>query len=154
MGKTTAFIIPILQKIDFAISGCQVLILAPTRELAVQIEMEIKRIGVYLPLRIHLYVGLPLVQEDIPQIVVSTPVRANDLIGRGLLNIDHIQTVVVDEAAEVISRGYTDCINTIFTALPPSTQYIIVSVHLMNDTVFTSFMHNPININGWKHNAS
>ena len=124
-GKTAAFGIPIAQKIDGESSGVQVLILAPTRELALQVAEELKRITHFKSLTVvPIYGGAPMKpQIDAldagAQIVAGTPGRVLDHIRRKTLRTGGIKLLVLDECDEMLSMGFQEEIENILATLPP-----------------------------------
>ena len=108
-GKTATFSISVLQKIDPAVKSCQALILAPTRELAQQIQKVVVAIGDFMNIECHACIGGTNVREDMkalqdgPQIVVGTPGRVHDMIQRRVLKTDNMKMFVLDEADEMLS---------------------------------------------------
>src|ERR1041385_852368 len=114
-GKTAAFALPILQKIDAARHETQALILAPTRELAVQVSEALHSYahGTAGVTVMPVYGGAPIVPQlkrldRGVQIVVGTPGRLIDVLGRGSLRLDSIRMVVLDEADEMLKMGFID----------------------------------------------
>ena len=119
-GKTAAFVLPLLEKIDLKSPTLQALILAPTRELANQIHEEIIKLSAFEPARsMSVYggtsVGLQIkdLKARKPQIVVGTPGRVMDLIDRGVLKFDNTKFVVLDEADEMLDMGFFDDVTAI-----------------------------------------
>lgn len=109
-GKTATFSISVLQKIDHTVKQCQALILAPTRELAQQIQKVVIALGDFLNIECHACIGGTVVREDIRilqegvHVVVGTPGRVLDMIqNRRALRTDHIKMFVLDEADEMLS---------------------------------------------------
>eukprot|EP00850_Spirogloea_muscicola_P004162 SM000017S02902 [mRNA] locus=s17:1048436:1054210:+ [translate_table: standard] len=127
-GKTATFCSGILQQLDYTLLDCQALVLAPTRELAQQIEKVMRALGDYLQVKVHACVGGTSVREDqrILQsgvhVVVGTPGRVYDMLRRHALRPDNIKVFVLDEADEMLSRGFKDQIYDIFQLLPPKLQ--------------------------------
>ena len=126
-GKTAAFVLPLLNKIDSSSRDVQALILTPTRELANQINDEIKKFSVYEKIKtIPVYGGVSLegqvrgLRRDRPQIVVGTPGRVLDLIERGVLILDHAKFAVLDEADEMLDMGFIDDVKSILSNLGES----------------------------------
>lgn len=113
-GKTATFCSGILQQLDYQLLECQALVLAPTRELAQQIEKVMRALGDYLQVKVHACVGGTSVREDqrILQsgvhVVVGTPGRVYDMLRRNALRADSIKCFVLDEADEMLSRGFKD----------------------------------------------
>ncbi|GFU30500.1 eukaryotic initiation factor 4A-II [Nephila pilipes] len=153
-GKTATFSIAILQKIDTTLRECQALILAPTRELAQQIQKVVIALGDYLNALCHACIGGTNVREDIRKlelgvhVVVGTPGRVYDMISRKALRTDHIRIFVLDEADEMLSRGFKDQIYDVFTKMPSSIQVILLSATMPADVleVTKKFMRNPVRI--------
>jgi len=153
-GKTATFTIGVLQKIDFSLSECQALILAPTRELAQQIQKVVQSLGDYLNVKCHSCIGGTRVRDDITRlqsgvhVVVGTPGRVYDMLCRNVLRPDHIKTFVLDEADEMLSRGFKDQIQEIFTQLPRSVQVGLFSATMPPDAleITRKFMDNPVRI--------
>ncbi|KPI40989.1 ATP-dependent RNA helicase eIF4A [Cyphellophora attinorum] len=150
-GKTATFSISALQKIDGNLKACQALILAPTRELAQQIQKVVVAIGDFMNIECHACIGGTNVREDMkalqdgPQVVVGTPGRVQDMIQRRVLKTDNIKMFILDEADEMLSRGFTEQIYDIFQLLPQSTQVVLLSATMPQDVleVTTKFMRDP-----------
>lgn len=124
-GKTAAFVLPLLEKLDFKNPALQVLILAPTRELANQIHEEIQKLSAFEPIRsMSVYggtsVGLQIkdYKSKKPQIVAGTPGRVMDLIERGVLRFDATRFVILDEADEMLDMGFFDDVTDIISKVP------------------------------------
>jgi translation initiation factor 4A len=153
-GKTATFSISTLQKIDSNVKACQALILAPTRELAQQIQKVVVAIGDFMDIACHACIGGTSVRDDMkalqdgPQVVVGTPGRVQDMIQRRVLKTDHMKMFVLDEADEMLSRGFTEQIYDIFQLLPQSTQVVLLSATMPQDVleVTTKFMRDPVRI--------
>lgn len=153
-GKTATFTIGILQRLDFSINECQALILAPTRELAQQIQKVVIALGDYLNAKCHACIGGTRVSDDITKlrsgvhIVVGTPGRVYDMLCRNVLRPDRIKLFVLDEADEMLSRGFKDQIYDIFQALPNRTQVGLFSATMPPEAleITQRFMNNPVRI--------
>lgn len=157
-GKTATFTIGILQQIDFSLPECQALILAPTRELASQIQKVVLALGDYLEARCHACIGGTDIKEDVMklkgdkgavQIVSGTPGRVFDMICRGVLNPAHIKLFVLDEADEMLSRGFKEQIHDIFKCLTnKDLQVGLFSATMTPDTleITKKFMRNAVQI--------
>jgi len=123
MGAT--FSISVLQSIDLKMNRTQALILAPTRELAQQSQKVVRALGDFLQVTSHACIGGTLVREDIRilrvgvQIVVGTPGRVFDMVNRQVMNLSDVRLFVLDEADEMLSRGFKDQIYDIFQHLRP-----------------------------------
>lgn len=156
-GKTATFSISILQRIeisDVSDKQTQALILAPTRELAQQIQKVVVALGDYMNVECMACVGGTNVREDIAklqagvQIVVGTPGRVYDMINRRALKTDKVKIFCLDEADEMLSRGFKDQIYEVFQFLPQDTQVVLLSATMPSDVLEVSkkFMRDPIRI--------
>lgn len=153
-GKTATFSIAILQQIDTNLRDCQALILAPTRELATQIQKVVLSLGDYLGAQCHACIGGTNVREDMRRleagchVVVGTPGRVHDMISRKTLRTNNIKLFVLDEADEMLSRGFKDQIQDVFKMLPTDVQVILLSATMPNEVLEVSkyFMRNPVQI--------
>jgi len=153
-GKTATFSISILQRIDTSIRECQALILAPTRELATQIQKVVINLGEFLNADCHACIGGTNVREDMRKlesgahVVVGTPGRVFDMISRKVLRTSRIKMFVLDEADEMLSRGFKDQIHDVFKTLPSDVQVVLLSATMPPDVleVSKSFMRNPARI--------
>jgi len=153
-GKTATFSIATLQKVEKSNKMNQALILAPTRELAQQICKVIRSLGDFLGITSHACIGGTLVRDDVraltggKQIVVGTPGRVYDMIQRRVLNLDHTRLFILDEADEMLSRGFKDQIYDIFQRLDEEIQVCLFSATMPSDILEISerFMRDPIRI--------
>ncbi|XP_014217093.1 eukaryotic initiation factor 4A-II isoform X2 [Copidosoma floridanum] len=153
-GKTATFSISILEKIDTNLNECQALILAPTRELAVQIQKVVIALGDFMNAQCHACIGGTNVRDDMRKleqgahVVVGTPGRVFDMMSRNALRSKHIKLFVLDEADEMLSRGFKDQIHDVFKLLPPEVQVILLSATMPTDVLEVSmcFMRDPIRI--------
>jgi len=153
-GKTATFVIGALQRIDYNNHQCQALILAPTRELAQQIQKVVLALGDYLKIRCHSCIGGTSVRDDIDrlrdgqQCVVGTPGRVLDMIGKRHFRVDNLVTFVLDEADEMLSRGFKDQIYDIFKTLPPKVQVCLFSATMAPEILdlTTKFMQDAVRI--------
>ncbi|ATH06776.1 hypothetical protein BIY24_02115 [Halobacteriovorax marinus] len=123
-GKTAAFSLPLLAKIDSKSGDVQAIVLSPTRELANQITEEMKSFCKYEKIKIlSVYGGVPLdgqirtLKKGRPQVVVGTPGRVLDLIKRGVLKLENAKLAVLDEADEMLDMGFIDDVKTILSEL-------------------------------------
>ena len=143
-----------MAKLDPKLKQCQALILAPTRELAQQIQKVVIALGDYMDIAVHACVGGTAVREDIRtlqqgvHIVVGTPGRVSDMINRRALRLDHIQQFFLDEADEMLSRGFKDQIYDIFKFLPETVQVCLFSATMPLEVleVTDRFMRDPARI--------
>lgn len=153
-GKTATFSISCLQKIDPSIPQTQALILAPTRELAQQIQKVVVALGDFMDITTYACIGGTAVREDMEQlksgkqVIVGTPGRVHDMIQRRALRTDAVKMFILDEADEMLSRGFTEQIYDIFQLLPQSTQVVLLSATMPQDVleVTTKFMRDPVRI--------
>ncbi len=133
-GKTAAFAIPILEHIDSQNDLIQSIVIAPTRELAVQITDEFKRIAKYMTniKIVTVFGGDPITRQirllkERPQIVVGTPGRLLDHMERRTIRLDHIQMLVLDEADEMLKMGFQEDIEKILETTPKTRQTLMFS---------------------------
>ncbi|KAI8887722.1 ATP-dependent RNA helicase eIF4A [Backusella circina FSU 941] len=154
-GKTATFSISILQSIDVSLKATQALILAPTRELALQIQKVVLALGDFMGIECHACIGGTNVREDIAKlqegvhIVVGTPGRVFDMINnRRAFKTDHMKMFVLDEADEMLSRGFKDQIYDVFQLMPGSTQVVLLSATMPAEVleVTKKFMREPVRI--------
>ncbi len=133
-GKTAAFAIPLIEKVQPTNKRVQSLVLCPTRELAMQVGEEFKKLAKFMPsVRIiSVYGGQPIGRQmrllrQGHQIVVGTPGRIKDLIERGSLHLNSVQTVVLDEADEMLNMGFLPSIEHILQQTPKERQTVFFS---------------------------
>jgi len=153
-GKTATFSIGTLQSIDTTVRETQALILSPTRELATQIQKVGLALGGFMSVQVHACIGGKNIGEDIRKlengvhVVSGTPGRVFDMISRRALRTRNIKMLILDEADEMLSKGFKEQIYDVYRYLPPATQVVIVSATLTNDVlaVTKKFMSDPIRI--------
>ncbi|XP_022164948.1 eukaryotic initiation factor 4A-III [Myzus persicae] len=153
-GKTATFSIAMLQSIDSQLRDTQVLCLSPTRELAVQIQKVVLALGDYLNVQCHACIGGTNLGEDLRKldfgqhIVSGTPGRVFDMIRRKALRTRNIKTLVLDEADEMLNKGFKEQIYDVYRFLPPATQVILISATLPHEILemTNKFMTDPIRI--------
>lgn len=153
-GKTATYSIAILQRIDASNKNVQALILAPTRELAQQIQKVVIALGDYMNISCHACIGGTAVREDMDKlregchVVVGTPGRVFDMINRRAFRTDHLKMFCLDEADEMLSRGFKDQMYEIFQLLPQDTQVNLLSATMPVDVleVTKKFMRDPVRI--------
>ena len=156
MGKTGAFSIGTLELIDITKPKLQALLLAPTHELVKQTQNVIKALGsVFQGLRVKHLIGGTSIQEDAddivnncPHIIVGCAGRVYDMFRRKYIQGTHIKIMVIDEADEMLSRGFKDQIYNIFQFMNEKIQIAIFSATLPPDimSLTTKFMRNPVEI--------
>jgi ATP-dependent RNA helicase DeaD len=153
-GKTAAFAIPLLQRLRPDVTRPQVLVLAPTRELALQVAEEIGKLGKYLRVReLALYGGSPIDRQIRAlragvSVVIGTPGRVMDHIERGTLKLDQIATLVLDESDEMLDMGFVEDIETIMSHLPPERQTVCFSATMPEQILRLTkrYMQDPVRI--------
>ena len=133
-GKTAAFGIPLLQKVDPKSKKLQAIILCPTRELAIQVSEEIRRLAKYmhgvkvLPIYGGQEIGRQIRSlKDGIQVIIGTPGRVMDHMRRKTLKLEHVHTVVLDEADEMLNMGFLEDMETILSELPEERQTVMFS---------------------------
>ena len=133
-GKTAAYSIPVLEKIDPDIKKLQAVILCPTRELAVQVAEEIRKLAKYMSdiKVLPVYGGQEIVRQIKSlkagvQILVGTPGRVMDHMRRKTVKFDNVSMVVLDEADEMLDMGFREDMETILTDTPEDRQTIMFS---------------------------
>ncbi|WP_045738506.1 DEAD/DEAH box helicase [Xanthomonas sp. MUS 060] len=133
-GKTAAFALPILSRLDFAQRKPQALVLAPTRELAIQVAEAFHRYAAAIPgfQVLPVYGGQPYVQQLSAlkrgvHVVVGTPGRVIDHLDRGTLDLSELKTLVLDEADEMLRMGFIDDVEAVLKKLPQSRQVALFS---------------------------
>ncbi len=135
-GKTATFSIGMLEVIDTHARDCQAIILSPTRELATQIETVVRHLGSHMKLHTHACIGGTHVGEDVKKlqqgqhVVSGTPGRVLDMIKRQHLRVRLVKMLILDEADELLGKGFKEQIYDIYRALPPATQCVVVSATL------------------------
>lgn len=154
-GKTATYVISVLQRINVVKKETQAIILAPTRELAHQIQKVVLSLGDYMGVRCHACVGGTNIHEDMenlkathPHVVVGTPGRVFDMLGRRVVSSKAIRMLVLDEADQMLGHGFKDQIHEIFCKLPTNIQAILLSATMPPDVleVTKRFMQNPVKI--------
>ena len=133
-GKTATFGIPLLQKIDPENKKLQAIVLLPTRELAIQVAEEIRRLAKFMHgiKVLPVYGGQDIVRQirslkDGVQVVIGTPGRVMDHMRRKTIRVDHVHTAVLDEADEMLNMGFLEDMETILSQLPQTRQTVMFS---------------------------
>lgn len=153
-GKTAVFSIGILQSIDISLLQTQALIISPTRELAEQTQKVLLALGDFMNVKCHACIGGKNLADDIRtldqgvHVVSGTPGRVLDMIKRRNLRTSQIRMLILDEADEMLNKGFKDNIYDIYRYLPPHTQVVLVSATLPNEVldITKNFMNNPIKV--------
>ena len=150
-GKTAAFGLPTLDKIDTSRHVVQALVIAPTRELAVQGQEELFRFGREKGVKVRSVYGGSSIEKQIKalrsgaHIVVGTPGRLLDLIKRKALKLDHVETLILDEADEMLNMGFLEDIEAIISRVPENRQTLLVSATMPEaiKRIGVKFMYDP-----------
>ncbi|CAB1096661.1 unnamed protein product [Ectocarpus sp. 4 AP-2014] len=153
-GKTAVFSMGILQMLDTTSSDTQALVLSPTRELAEQTQKVILALGDFMNVQCHACIGGKSIGEDIRrldygvQVVSGTPGRVFDMIRRRNLRTRNLQMLVIDEADEMLNKGFKEQIYDIYRYLPPSTQVVLISATMPQEVLDMTkkFMNMPVKI--------
>ncbi|MBO5001542.1 MAG: DEAD/DEAH box helicase, partial [Prevotella sp.] len=139
-GKTAAFGIPVLQRIDTESNETQALILSPTRELCLQIADDLKDFSKYMPgIHIVAVYGGTSIENQIrelrhgAQIIVATPGRLIDLMKRGKANLENVINVVLDEADEMLNMGFSESIDEILKGVPTNRNTLLFSATMSKE---------------------
>ena len=149
-GKTAAFGIPVLQKIDPKSRETQALVLSPTRELCLQIADDLKDFSKYMEgVNIVAVYGGTSIENQIhalrhgAQIIVATPGRLIDLMHRGKAKLENVNNVVLDEADEMLNMGFSDSINEIFEGVPSDRNTLLFSATMSREIekIAKSYLH-------------
>ena len=149
-GKTAAFGLPLLQRIDTSSKSTQAIVLSPTRELCLQIADDLKDFGKYIPhLHIAAVYGGASIDTQIHQlrhgvqIIVATPGRLIDLMHRGKARLDQVRNVVLDEADEMLNMGFQESITEILTGVPEDRNTLLFSATMSRDVekVAKGYLH-------------
>lgn len=152
-GKTAAFGLPLLQRTDYDSTDTQALVIAPTRELCLQIAGDLADFAKYLDgVRIIPVYGGSSIESQIrairkgAQVIVATPGRLIDLIKRGVVKLDHVRTVILDEADEMLNMGFIDDINEILSHVPEERKMLMFSATMPKEiaAIARNFMHDPV----------
>lgn len=160
-GKTAAFGLPVIQQIDPALREVQALVLAPTRELCLQITNDLNSFALHTPGTpvVPVYGGASAYEqirklEQGARIVVATPGRAVDLIKRGKLRINHIRWLILDEADEMLSMGFREELDFILAETPSTRHTLLFSATMPQGImgIATRSMHHPEEISAGRKN--
>ena len=152
-GKTAAFGLPVIQRTDVSRNVPQALILAPTRELCLQIASDLADFSKYIPdLRVLPVYGGSSIESQIRalregvQIIVATPGRLIDLINRGVVRLGDVHTVILDEADEMLNMGFLDSINEILDHVPAERKMLMFSATMPAEfeKIAKRYMHAPV----------
>ncbi|MCL2326964.1 MAG: DEAD/DEAH box helicase [Bacteroidetes bacterium] len=150
-GKTAAFGLPIISQIDYEHVVPQMLVICPTRELCMQIEKDLRNYGTYLPLKTVAVYGGSSIRDQFRalergvHVVVATPGRLCDIIGRNRINLSNVRDVVLDEADEMLNMGFQESIDTILEQTPESKRTLLFSATMPKEVrrIANNYMINP-----------
>ena len=153
-GKTSMISLALCQMLDTSTREVQALVLSPTRELATQTEKTALALGTFMSVQVHACIGGRSVGDDAKvldrgvHLVSGTPGRVFDMIKRRNLRTRNIKTLVLDEADEMLNKGFKEQIYDVYRYLPPETQVVLVSATLPVDVLemTSKFMTDPIRI--------
>ena len=153
-GKTCAFGIPMLEYVQLNEPEVQEVVLAPTRELALQIGDELTKLAKYIKgCRIAVLYGQPIPKQLAalkrkPQILVATPGRLLDHMNRGNVHLNAVHTMVLDEADEMLNMGFVKDVTRIIEATPDERQMVLFSATTNQDvlTIAWKYQHDPIEV--------
>jgi ATP-dependent RNA helicase DeaD len=154
-GKTCAFGIPAIEKIDDESQDIQVLVLCPTRELAIQSAEELKNVAKYKKnVKIQsVYGGQPIDRQIMglkkhPQIIIGTPGRVMDHMRRHTLKLSNLKMIILDEADEMLNMGFREDIDTVLKKVPEEIQTILFSATMSKGIldITSKYLKNPVNI--------
>jgi len=154
-GKTAAFGLPVIQRVDLSRDVPQALVLSPTRELCLQIASDLADFSKYIPeLKVIPVYGGSSIESQIRavrkgvQIVVATPGRLIDLINRGVVSLADVHTVVLDEADEMLNMGFLDSLNAILEHVPDNRKMLMFSATMPPEIskISKRYMHDPVEI--------
>lgn len=152
-GKTAAFGLPVLQRINPEINKPQALILSPTRELCLQIGSDLADFSKYMPaVKVLPVYGGSSIESQIRalkggvQIIVATPGRLIDLIKRGVVDLSDVHTVILDEADEMLNMGFLDSIDAILAHVPDERKMLMFSATMPDEIakIAKKYMHSPV----------
>ncbi len=155
-GKTAAFVIPIVERITEETRGVQYIIMCPTRELVIQVEQVVRQVTATKPfIRSVAIVGGQAYDKQIqqlqrnPQIVVGTPGRVLDHLSRKTLKLDTVQGVIIDEADEMLDRGFLEDIESILSAAGHNKQTVLFSATMPSRIIDLTrkYQSNPVHVN-------
>jgi superfamily II DNA/RNA helicase len=153
-GKTATFLIGGIQRINQSIVSPQLVVVAPSRELAQQIFFNFEGLNTYMKLKGLLVIGGTRIDESVRSlnngvhVVVGTPGRILDMISRQVLKTDTLQSLMVDEADEMLSKGFQDQLVEIFRSIPATTQVGLFSATMPEASLELTgrFMREPLKI--------
>ena len=153
-GKTAAFAIGSLQLIDVSKDDIQCLVLSPTRELAQQTAIVYQFLGECLKVKVTLLIGGTKLGADLdklregPQVLVGSPGRVLDLIRRKQINLSELKTFILDEADEMLSKGFIDNIKEIISLIPTTSKILLFSATMPKEIIEITkkFMKDPAKI--------
>jgi len=162
-GKTAAFGLPLVQQTDTQSNSVQSLVLCPTRELCMQITQDLADYSAHIPgIKVLPVYGGASIEKQIRElkkgvhIVVATPGRLIDLIGRGAVKLGKVSTVVLDEADEMLNMGFLDSINEILEEVPEGRRTLLFSATMSPEIgkIAGNYMSNPTEVTIGQKNSS
>jgi len=154
-GKTAAFSLPVLAKMDPSKKHVQTLVLSPTRELAMQIAKDMKQFAKYLNgIHVAVVYGGASIQDQVreirrgAQVIVGTPGRLLDMCNRKVLKLENVEWVILDEADEMLKMGFIEDINEILGGTPDEKQTLLFSATMSRtiEQIAGRYMHSPLRV--------
>ncbi len=161
-GKTAAFGLPLLEKIDASQRVVQALILCPTRELCMQITKDLRNYAKYIPeiLIVPVYGGASIEMQfkDLakkPQIIVATPGRLQDMIRRNRVDFTNVKTMILDEADEMLNMGFQEEVDAILEYMPKEKHTLLFSATMPKEVeaILNKYMTNPVRVSVGQRNS-
>lgn len=154
-GKTGAFCLPVLSKIDPSVHHPQALILVPTRELALQTSHTCTQLAKHTSIKVGLLMGGSQMREDVrailhgAQLLVATPGRALDILGNQNVKCDLIRTIVLDEADKLLSTGFISIVQELMKLLPQNKQTLLYSATFPAEvkSFVDEYLNDPTHVN-------
>ena len=154
-GKTAAYALPIIERVDQNKQYVQALVVVPTRELALQVTDEFNKLARYLYVKAYAIYGgqaitpqIERLRKKTPQIVVATPGRLIDHLERRTIDLQDVRFVVLDEADRMLDMGFIDDVDYIMKCLPSGSQTALFSATMPQEIMRLShkYMNHPVNI--------
>jgi superfamily II DNA/RNA helicase len=154
-GKTAAFAIPLIEKLEWEENKPQVIVITPTRELAIQVKEDFFNIGRFKRIKVSAVFGKSpyhIQQKELKQkthIVVGTPGRLIDHLDRGTLDLSMVKYLVIDEADEMLRMGFVEQVESIIKRIPKNRVTVVLSATMPDDIrrLCETYMKEPIHVN-------
>ncbi len=154
-GKTAAFGVPIVERLDPRKNACQALVLTPTRELCIQVAAEVTRIGRYRDVKTLPVYGGQAIERQLRalrhgvHVIIGTPGRMMDHLNRGTIRLDEVATVVLDEADEMLDMGFAEDLEAILGHVPEVRQTMLFSATMPTEILRLArrYLKDPFRVN-------